>query len=85
MDKIKAKNTDQNEYVTFKQRPLVAPILSIAVYQHKKEIIPINAVIANKIQHGAYENIAAIPIPAFTKPSPNIGATIKMYTEADVT
>jgi hypothetical protein len=51
-DRTNAKNTDQNEYVTFKQSPLVAPILSIAVYQHRKETIPTKAVKAKRTQHG---------------------------------
>ena len=83
-ESTKAKNTDQNEYVTFKQSPFVAPILSIAVYQHRNDIIPIRAVIARSIQHGVYEKIAAIPIPAFTNPPPKIGDTISTYTVAEV-
>ena len=78
MDNNKVKKTDQNEYVTFKHKPFVAPILSIAVYQHKNDIIPTRAVIDNNIQHGAYENIAAIPIPASINPPPNIGETMNM-------
>ena len=57
-ESTKTKNTDQKEYVTFRQRALPAPTLSIEVYQQKNEIIPMNAVNASKTQQRVSENIA---------------------------
>ena len=51
--KIMLNNTDQQEYVTFKQRAFPAPILSIDVYQQKNDSIPTKAVMASIIQQGA--------------------------------
>ena len=77
-DSKRVRSTDQNEYVTFKHNAFDAPMLSIAVYQHRNEIIPMRAVVASNIQHGGYENIDAIPIIASIKPPPNIGDTISI-------
>ncbi len=52
-DRNNEKATPQKEYETFKHRALAAPILSMAVYQQRNEYIPMAAVIARRIQHGA--------------------------------
>ena len=52
-DRKSENTTPQKAYVTFRHRALAAPILSIAVYQQRNEYIPIAAVIASNIQHGA--------------------------------
>lgn len=83
-DKIIEKVTPQNEYVTLRQRALAAPILSMALYQHKNEYMPIAAVTVKSIQQGADRNIAEIPSMAEPNPPAKIGATTNKYTSAEV-
>ena len=70
--------------VTLRQSAFVAPIISIPVYKHKKEYIPITVVTANKNQQGTYEYTAAKPWKAVPKPPAKKGATMKRQTNAYV-
>lgn len=70
---IKKNKTPQKACVTFKQSTFADPVISIAVYQHMKEYIPIPAITARSIQQGAYEKTAAKP----SKADPNPPAIIK--------